>query len=545
MNLKPVYAYIRISDKYKQGDGVSLSEQRRILTEYAKSNDLTIIHFYEERQTAAKKGRPIFKEMMQNLKSNKAEGVIIHKIDRSARNLHDWADIGDLIDQDIDVFFAHESLNMRERGGRLSADIQAVMASDYVRNLRQETIKGLYGRLKQGYYPWRAPVGYDDNGKGKNKTINPQQAVFVEQIFELYLSGQYNIRELSIEMEKRGLRNKSGGTVCKNGISAILQNPFYIGLMKVKGKTYQGNHKPIIDPRVFKQVQMKIKSRKKSKGFIHRYLFRKQIRCERCNYMMTGERQKGHVYYRCATKKCSTKSIREDLVERYVKNVLKTITLSNFELEALRKINMESKDDWFGIQQKREEIYRLELTKLENQEQKLIDLYLEDAIEKEKYNAQRERLLIKIQDLKSQMERLSKTKDKIFDDIEKFLELCKNPIKTYDSGIQEEKREMLEIITSNLTVDQRKVSFSMVSPYSELANRDFLEKCVPFPDTHRKLYGKIVYLDKNTGPVVPKPMNSSQIKAFYDFLCGCASTLSKINTAKDHHAIQTDHPRSQ
>lgn len=475
--MKFVYAYIRISNKYKQGDGVSLTEQRRILSEYAKVNKLKIIHFYEEKKTAAKKGRPIFKEMMQNLKNGKAEGVIIHKIDRSARNLHDWADIGDLIDSGIDVFFAHESLNMRERGGRLSADIQAVMASDYIRNLRQETIKGLYGRLQQGFYPWQAPVGYDDNGKGKSKTPNAQ-ATFVKDIFEMYLTQDYNIRELSKEMYKRGLRNKAGGKIGKDGMSIILKNPFYIGLMRVKGKVYQGNHETIIDPRVFRQVQMKIKSRKKSKGFIHKYLFRKQVRCELCNYMMSGERQKGHVYYRCQTKNCPTKSIREDLIERHLKNVLKTISLSKTEIDILREINMESRNDWFNVQEKRIESYQLQLRSLESKQQKLMDLYLEDVIDKDTYNKQREELLVRVQEIKSQEKEVSTSKDRIFDNIENFLELCKNPIKMYDSGIQEEKRELLQTITSNLTIDQRKVSFSMVSPYSMLSNRDFLGKCV-------------------------------------------------------------------
>ncbi len=40
-----------------------------------------------------------------------------------------------------------------------SADIQGVVAADYVRNLREETKKGLYGRLKQGIYPLGAPIG--------------------------------------------------------------------------------------------------------------------------------------------------------------------------------------------------------------------------------------------------------------------------------------------------------------------------------------------------------------------------------------------------
>src|SRR5256885_12129691 len=100
--------------------------------------------------------------MLKLLQASKADGVIIHKIDRGARNLRDWADLGELIDSGIEVHFANESLDLHTRGGRLSADIQAVVASDYIRNLREETRKGFYGRLKQGLYPLPAPPRYLD-----------------------------------------------------------------------------------------------------------------------------------------------------------------------------------------------------------------------------------------------------------------------------------------------------------------------------------------------------------------------------------------------
>lgn len=74
--------------------------------------------------------------MMQALKNGQAQGVIIHKIDRSARNLKDWAGLGELIDRGVQVHFAHEAIDLHSRGGRLLADIQAVVAADYIRNLR-------------------------------------------------------------------------------------------------------------------------------------------------------------------------------------------------------------------------------------------------------------------------------------------------------------------------------------------------------------------------------------------------------------------------
>ncbi len=58
-----------------------------------------------------------------------------------------WADIGDLIDAGIDVRFAYNNLDLDKRGGRLTADIQAVIAADYIRNLKEEVRKGIQDRL--------------------------------------------------------------------------------------------------------------------------------------------------------------------------------------------------------------------------------------------------------------------------------------------------------------------------------------------------------------------------------------------------------------
>jgi hypothetical protein len=44
-----------------------------------------------------------------------------------------------------------------------------VVAADFIRNLREETKKGFYGRLKQGLFPPPAPLGYPGCGGGKPK----------------------------------------------------------------------------------------------------------------------------------------------------------------------------------------------------------------------------------------------------------------------------------------------------------------------------------------------------------------------------------------
>src|SRR5438093_5852144 len=225
--MKKFLGYTRVSTA-KQGErGVSLQEQHDAIARYAERHGLQIAHWFEERETAAKRGRAVFNHVLKLLGDEKADGVIIHKIDRSARNLKDWADLGELIDRGVEVHFANESLDLHSRGGRLSADIQAVVAADYIRNLREETRKGFYGRLKQGFYPLPAPLGYIDMGKGKCKNLDPVRAPLVRKAFELYSTGRFNLYSLLDELHRLGLRNRNGAKVTRTGVSVVLNNPFY------------------------------------------------------------------------------------------------------------------------------------------------------------------------------------------------------------------------------------------------------------------------------------------------------------------------------
>ena len=142
---KRFLAYIRVSTLKQGTQGSSLGEQRGAIEAYAQRNGISIVQWFEERETAAKRGRSVFARMLKCLERGDVNGVIIHKIDRSARNLRDWADLADLIDRGAEVHFAHDTLDLRSRGGRLSADIQAVVAADFIRNLREETRKDSMG----------------------------------------------------------------------------------------------------------------------------------------------------------------------------------------------------------------------------------------------------------------------------------------------------------------------------------------------------------------------------------------------------------------
>jgi DNA invertase Pin-like site-specific DNA recombinase len=188
--MKHLFAYIRVSDP-KQKTGVSLTEQRAIIERYAERIGAEIVEWFEETRTAAKAGRPVFTRMLKLLRAGKAAGVVIHKLDRGTRNFRDWAEIDDAIESGIEVHVANENLDLRSRGGRLAADVQIAVAVDYIRNLREEALKGIHGRLKQGILPNGVGIGYLDAGAGKPKTIDPKKGPLVKRLFELYATGAY------------------------------------------------------------------------------------------------------------------------------------------------------------------------------------------------------------------------------------------------------------------------------------------------------------------------------------------------------------------
>src|ERR1700730_17568631 len=83
-NMNQYFAYIRVSTARQGEQGVSLEQQRDAITHYAQRNRMELAHVFEERETAARAGRPVFTQMIRQLKASMARGVVIHKIDRSA-----------------------------------------------------------------------------------------------------------------------------------------------------------------------------------------------------------------------------------------------------------------------------------------------------------------------------------------------------------------------------------------------------------------------------------------------------------------------------
>lgn len=425
--------------------------------------------------------------MLKLLRSGKAQGIVIHKIDRSARNLRDWADLGELIDQGIEVHFANESLDLNSRSGRLSADIQAVVAADYIRNLREEAKKGLYGRLKQGIYPFRAPLGYVDQGGGKVKTIHPEQGPLIRKTFELYASRKFTLIPLMEEMYRRGLRSVAGMKVNLSGIALILKNPFYTGLIRIKrtSQFFEGAHEPLISRQLFDEAQDVMAGRLSRRTIKHEFLFQKTVRCS-CGYYLIAEKKKGFVYYRCHRNECPVMPFREERIQDAITAALDRLRFTPGEKARLLAKIRDMKANWIAAKEGQLNVLRVRQEKLAERLSRLTDGYLDNAIDKNLFEEKKSAILQERLELGQAVEKLQNGRP-IPDELQRFVELAGTASLLYKRAIPEKKRRMVRFLSSNLTVRAGSLDFIYRKPFDLVANRNELSCGGPSSPSGRTL----------------------------------------------------------
>lgn len=481
--MKTVFAYIRVSTHKQGSEGASLPEQKDSIQRFCERNNLHILRWFEEQETAAKRGRKEFSEMLKLVKKGKAQGLVFHKIDRSTRNLFEWAEVSSLPEQGIEVHYSHEPVDLTTTHGRTAADVAAVFAASYIRNLREEVKKGLQGRLKQGIYPFRAPVGYLDMGKAKLKEIDPIKGPLVRKLFERYATGNYSLKDIVAYGRSIGLLGTGGNPINLSAMSVIFRNSFYTGLITIKrtGETYVGEHAQLISPALFKQVQRVLDGRIVPRKAQERYLFQKLLKCTGCGYSLIAERQKGHLYYRCHT--CKGVCLRETEIERVLGAYMHTVQLPDSAKEALRDDLRLVLNDGSEHRKQLGKSRTLQIANLSSRIDRLTDAYLEGALLKDEYEKRKAKLLAERLELEAEARSIT-ADDGVFEEtVEKYLELAIALPERYFSGNPSEKRDLLKFATSNLSVSGKTLAVQWRKPFQWLVGDEaFCNVHIPQPD---------------------------------------------------------------
>lgn len=217
--------------------------------------------------------RPALKRLLQDIKDGKIDCIVVYKIDRLTRSLLDFSKIIELLDEHKCSFVAvTQSFNTSNSMGRLMLNVLLSFAQ-YERELTSERIRDKFeASSKLGIWMGGVPpLGY--NPKDRKLEINEEEAKIVKTIYQSFIDTE-SVTETVRAMNKSGYTTKTwtstsgrlynGTTFSKNGIRHILKNPVYAGKVNHKGKVYDGQHKPIITPKIWEKTQSIFTNRESS-----------------------------------------------------------------------------------------------------------------------------------------------------------------------------------------------------------------------------------------------------------------------------------------
>jgi site-specific DNA recombinase len=204
--------------------------------------------------------------MLRFLAAEPVQYVIVHKIDRLARNRLDDVTITAAI-QASGAQLVSVTENIDETpSGTLMHGIMSSIAEFYSRNLANEVIKGTQKKVSAGGTPHVAPLGYlnvrqvVDGSQSRTIELDPERAGHITWAFQAYASGDYSLSQLAQELQDRGLlqrptTKRAARPLPANKLHELLRNRYYIGFVTWRGVEYAGKHPALVDAETFEQVQ--------------------------------------------------------------------------------------------------------------------------------------------------------------------------------------------------------------------------------------------------------------------------------------------------
>lgn len=323
----------RVSSKNQEEEGFSLESQIKLLTSYCDSHNLSIARKFKIAESASKtEQRKIFREAMAFIEKKDVKHLIVEKVDRHVRNLHDAVETHDWLtaDENRKVHFVKDSIVLHKNSRSqewLNWGMRVALAKNYIDNLREEAMKGWAEKLAQGWMPASPPPGYMTvTREGKRiHDFDPHTYKSMQRIFQLMLEPQHTIETIRHKMTESGIVTAKGRPFSKSHAHRILTNPFYIGTIRFNGKEYPGKQPHLISEELFNAVQAKITRKRPAKYRKHNPILKGVVVCEHCNKNITWQLQKGRLYGSCQRKLAACKKqsfIREDAVMELVRGKL-------------------------------------------------------------------------------------------------------------------------------------------------------------------------------------------------------------------------------
>jgi DNA invertase Pin-like site-specific DNA recombinase len=500
--------YYRKSTDTEDKQILSLPDQKRVIKDFAPSKNLYIPRKFnfEESKSAKSPGRPVFNHTVELLKQGKAKGVVAYKSDRLTRNFTDLGTLVDLIESGVEVWATDYGQYKNTANDKMMLAMNTVMAKRKVDDLSEDTKRGLEMKITIQEWPGVAPLGYlniNPEGRIAGKQFDrkiqrmlddldrpleriepdPTRAHFIPKAFNLYLSGQYSLKTLSIKLTEDGLTTRKDGPITKTTLENILKNSFYYGVMDYKDKLTPGRHQPLIAKALFDVVQDKLSSRSPFQAQPQKHIFdySNLLHCGECGCLITAEKkvkkQKNgnvhkYIYYHCThSKKCSQKGcIEQKELEKQLRTIFKQFAISNQIASFVQAKLAELFEEDIRYQQTSENALKTHLIELKAEKKKLYRKIVNDKIQDRKMIEELKQDIEKeIAQAEEKLENITRHTKDYLEQSSNLLYLAKHAHKLFLRGTREQKHILLNCVASNLLLRDKKVYFSHKKPFDILA----------------------------------------------------------------------------
>ncbi len=476
--------YARKSSESEDRQVLSIGSQIRELQDLARSRGLDVVSVLSEAKSAKAPGRPIFSQMLSEIRRGRVQGILCWKLDRLARNPVDGGALIWALDQGKLTDIVTRDKTFSNRGDeKFWMQLEFGMAKKYVDDLSDNVKRGNRAKLEQGWLPGIPPLGYVNDLATKTIIPDPERFRIVRGMWDSVLSGRSPAEVVATANGDWGLRTRrehrrGGKPLTATNFYLMLSNPFYYGLIVRNGESYAGAHTPMISRDEFERVQELLgrPNRRHHKRYL--FAFTGLIRCGECSAMITAEEKVNrygsrYVYYRCTKRKrgtsCGQRTIRAERLEDRICALLANVAIDDdyttWAVENLRHIHQRESH----VRHETGKSVHSALLAVDGQIASLLDLRLRGLVSDEEY-------AMKKQALVTEQIRLKEHRTDTEGRAARWLELCERAFlfanqapRRFREGGPEEKRQILVALGSNFVLRDRVLTLEPQKPFLLIA----------------------------------------------------------------------------
>ncbi|MFH1653351.1 MAG: recombinase family protein [Pseudomonadota bacterium] len=491
----------RVSTR-EQEEGHSINAQIARLKEYCQRKQFKVLKVFTIIESSTQGDRKEFHQMLAFAKKQKETvAIVCDAVDRFQRSFRETVLLEEYrLKGTIELHFSRENLVInRESSGTqiLMWNMAVLMANSYVLSLSDNVKRSINHKIKNGEWIGKAPVGYIntiDPATGKKKVVpDPERAFLVKRIFQEYGQGGRSVREMAGLAKQWGLKTSYGGPMPSSKIHKLIQNPFYYGVMRIKGQILPAKHEPIISKELFDRCQ-EIRLGWKKKPFKYSdkpFIFRGLIKCAHCGCTITSDLKKEkYVYLHCTKSKgpCEGKRLREEQVLDQVNDIFKGFQIPDDVLSAIK--NHLNKSALAKREYHQEAINRIhsEYNLTQKKLERLLDMRLEVSITQSEYDKKCTQLRDRQDELGEDLRRHTEADEKFNTTLLTLFDLASRAYDLFESSKVDQKRQIINLTLSNLALNGTTLEYQKRKPFSDFPKTASCTKMLPYNDSIYKQF---------------------------------------------------------